>query len=158
MKDTGEPPVLRSQILYFILSYQKWNAGSDFLVPLRATRNASVSSLILLMLQNLHSLNSSFATINLFYWKNDSWVFCPFWIIYDSYFSIFSENRKGTVARITSHALSLLCFASLFCFFYISNKNNDSRFLHQDSMWADKLKNSLYHFLIGLYFHLIHYK
>ena len=55
-EDTGEPPVLRRQILYFILIYQKWNAGDGFLVPLWATRSESVSSKILLHFYNIHSV------------------------------------------------------------------------------------------------------
>ena len=65
-EDTGEPLVLRRQILYFILIYQKWNAGDGFLVPLRVTRSESVSTKILLILHNLHILDQSFANITLF--------------------------------------------------------------------------------------------
>ena len=43
MKDIGERSVLRNQILYFILIYQKGNAGYEFLVPLPATHSESVS-------------------------------------------------------------------------------------------------------------------
>ena len=76
----------------------------------------------------------------------------------DSILSQFLKTEKGQSHEL----LCALCpFSGLLHYSvssFISNKNNDSRFLHQDSMSADKLKNSLYHFLIGLYFHLIHYK
>ena len=44
-EDTGEPPVLSDRRL----------------VPLRATRSESVSSLLLVIAHNLHSVNLSFA-------------------------------------------------------------------------------------------------
>ena len=44
------------------------------------------------------------------------------------------------------------------CHLPFNSRMNDSRFLHQDLTSVDRSKNTWYHFLIGLYFHSIHYK